>query len=110
MALVEAGLLPSRRAADKGDRAVRDMREHAVRDGDVVQSEVAFGDALLGVEYLVGTGKPNSTHLDGFTLRLRGGRCLRFPGWLTRRSLGGPFRRLGGGGLGLLSRCRRRGS
>ena len=100
VALVEAGLLPAGRAAHEGDRAICDVREHAVGDRHIIEGQIALGDALLGVKHLVGTGQADSADFDGFAFRLGRGRYRgaggfpgRLPGWPLRR-LGGRFVRL----------------
>ena len=55
--LEEAGLAGALGAADERERAVDDVWEHAVGDGEVVVGELALGEVGAGVEDLVGVGE-----------------------------------------------------
>ena len=55
--LEEAGFAGALGAADERERAVDDVREHALGDGEVVVGELALGEVGAGVEDLVGVGE-----------------------------------------------------
>ena len=58
--LEEAGLGGAVGAADEGEWAVGDVREHEVGDGGVVVGELLLGEAGGGVEDLVGMGEADA--------------------------------------------------
>jgi hypothetical protein len=73
--LEEAGLAGTLGAADEGKRAIDDVGEHAIGDGEIVGGELALGEAGFGVKELFGVGeaKVRGPRARGHRARVFGG-------------------------------------
>ena len=64
--LEEAGMAGAVGAADEGQRASGDVRQHVRGDGPVVVGELLLGEARFGVEDFVGMGEADGRVGGGF--------------------------------------------